>query len=251
MNTDEDKSRVITITKDGATTNIYFKNTLNGENELLNVERKEKFEEYKCNKNVIAKYENSENRLELIMKQQAEIIDDFDKTINLDDKNSILINDLQEEKLKSVFNKVSYKIQEKVNTLLENTIKVDDFKKISGSLLNKDYIDIEDITVDGVTETEKNRFNSRFEIFKSENLDKEELEKVLESIKENIVGMKVQSNTVLKLEMSMNESNENTYNKIINFVKNSKNKKYNVNIEYDNDTGLVKYMVIEIAEESI
>lgn len=251
MNTDEDKSRVITITKDGATTNIYFKNTLNGENELLNVERKEKFEEYKCNKNVIAKYENSENRLELIMKQQAEIIDDFDKTINLDDKNSILINDLQEEKLKSVFNKVSYKIQEKVNTLLENTIKVDDFKKISGSLLNKDYIDIEDITVDGVTETEKNRFNSRFEIFKSENLDKEELEKVLESIKENLVGMKVQSNTVLKLEMSMNESNENTYNKIINFVKNSKDKKYNVNIEYDNDTGLVKYMVIEIAEESI
>ncbi len=251
MNTDEDKSSVITITKDGATTNIYFKNTLNGENELLNVERKEKFEEYKCNKNVIAKYENSENRLELIMKQQAEIIDDFDKTINLDDKNSILINDLQEEKLKSVFNKVSYKIQEKVNTLLENTIKVDDFKKISGSLLNKDYIDIEDITVDGVTETEKNRFNSRFEIFKSENLDKEELEKVLESIKENIVGMKVQSNTVLKLEMSMNESNENTYNKIINFVKNSKDKKYNVNIEYDNDTGLVKYMVIEIAEESI
>ena len=228
-------------------TKLYYKNTMNGKNELMSLDKKEKIEDDTCSKNINIKYENSKNRIEVIIKQEDEIVNDFEEIVNLDNKNSILINNLEENQLKSVLDKVTDKVSQKCNILLESTIKIDDFKKVLENIINLEDINI-DNNIEEVTEPEKNRFNSQFEILKANELEKEEVIKIIEIIKNNLVGIKLESNTILKLELSRNENDENISDTIINYIEKI-DKKYNIDIEYDNQTGLAKYIVLEIAEE--
>ena len=55
----------------------------------------------------------------------------------------------------------------------------------------------------------------------------------------------------MKIKISSSENNEDLVNKlqdVINKNKN-KNKKYNVDVEYNNESGLVEYVVLEIIED--
>lgn len=130
LSAEDDESKIISITKNSTNINIYYKNTLSGKNELMTLETKLKKEGNTYNNNINAKYENSKNRIELIIKKESKIVEDFEKTINLDNKNSILINNLNENQLQNVLNKVTDKVGNRINNLLEEAIDVKDLKKM-------------------------------------------------------------------------------------------------------------------------
>ena len=101
----------------------------------------------------------------------------------------------------------------------------------------------------GITETEKNRFNSKFEILKGEELDNENVLKVVEAVKDNIINAQVDTNEEIKIEISRNESNQDIEKSLEEYIKKEKDKKYDIKIEYDEDTELVKYIIMTPAKK--
>ena len=69
-------------------------------------------------------------------------------------------------------------VQQKINSISEE-VKINDIQEILEALgiINKQ----QNIEAGGITETEKNRFNSKFEILKGEELDNENVLKVVEA----------------------------------------------------------------------
>ncbi len=100
----------------------------------------------------------------------------------------------------------------------------------------------------GVSESEKNRYNSNFEILQGEELKAEEVLKAIEVIKQNIVDLQIVSDKQLKIQIGK-ESNDELVKNLENFIEKSSSKTYNLQVEYDDETGLVNYMVLTMLEE--
>ena len=72
---------------------------------------------------------------------------------------------------------------------------------------------------------------------------------MIDIIKNNLIGIEVTSNTTLKLKISRNEYNEEISQTLTKYIENMKNEKYDISIEYDEQTGLVKYVVLNIVDQ--
>jgi hypothetical protein len=105
------------------------------------------------------------------------------------------------------------------------------------------------IEAKGVTETERNRFNSTFEILQGENLEGEAILNIISAIKENLIDFEVVSDTELKLKLDTLNKNEEVADIISSFIEENKNKKYSAEVEYDETTGLASDILITILEE--
>ncbi len=100
----------------------------------------------------------------------------------------------------------------------------------------------------GVSETEKARYNAEFELLIGENLDSEKTFISIEAIKNKVSDYEVISNEVLRLKIEPDSSNLDKYNVISNVVENSNNN-YDIELEYDNETGFVTGILLTIVEE--
>lgn len=103
--------------------------------------------------------------------------------------------------------------------------------------------------MNGVSEAEKNRFNYNFEIIQSDELKAEELLRILESINDKINGLEVVSNKILKIKVEQNESNQEQFKRLKEYIEKDKNKTYSLKAEYDEQTGLVNKMILTILEK--
>ena len=103
--------------------------------------------------------------------------------------------------------------------------------------------------MNGVSETKKNRFNYNFEIIQSDELKAEELLRILESINDKINGLEVVSNKILKIKVEQNESNQEQFKRLKEYIEKDKNKTYSLKAEYDEQTGLVNKMILTILEK--
>ena len=140
---------------------------------------------------------------------------------------------MEKEQLQAVLNQVSEEVQQKINSISEE-VKINDIQEILETLgiINKQ----QNIEAGGITETEKNRFNSKFEILKGEELDNENVLKVVEAVKDNIINAQVDTNEEIKIEISRNESNQDIEKSLEEYIKKEKDKKYDIKIEYDENT---------------
>lgn len=77
----------------------------------------------------------------------------------------------------------------------------------------------------------------------------EDISRVIDVIKDNVKNLEVESSTKLKIEISSQESNEELVQKLQEFIEKGKTRTYNVGAEYDETTGLVKYIILTIVEE--
>ena len=101
----------------------------------------------------------------------------------------------------------------------------------------------------GITETEKNRFNSSFELLKGENLSGKDISASIQSVKNNLSTVEIVNNNELKIGVSRNQSNEENVNVLINFFDENQNEKYDIDVEYD-ENGLVNQLIIkEVKDE--
>lgn len=225
--------------KDGIKLDIYSNDETNPIK--ISLEQNKNESDRKISNNINLKYENANSKLEVSAEQEINIVDNFENENTLNDQNSILLNGLEKEQLQAVLNQVSEEVQQKINSISEE-VKINDIQEILEALgiVNKQ----QNIEAGGITETEKNRFNSKFEILKGEELDNENVLKVVEAVKDNIINAQVDTNEEIKIEISRNESNQDIEKSLEEYIKKEKDKKYDIKIEYDEDTELVKYIIM-------
>lgn len=230
--------------KDGIKLDIYSNDETNPIK--ISLEQNKNESDKKCSNNINLKYENANSKLEVSAEQEINIVDNFENENTLNDQNSILLNGLEKEQLQAVLNQVSEEVQQKINSISEE-VKINDIQEILETLgiINKQ----QNIEAGGITETEKNRFNSKFEILKGEELDNENVLKVVEAVKDNIINAQVDTNEEIKIEISRNESNQDIEKSLEEYIKKEKDKKYDIKIEYDEDTELVKYIIMTPAKK--
>lgn len=230
--------------KDGIKLDIYSNDETNPIK--ISLEQNKNESDKKCSNNINLKYENANSKLEVSAEQEINIVDNFENENTLNDQNSILLNGLEKEQLQAVLNQVSEEVQQKINSISEE-VKINDIQEILETLgiINKQ----QNIEAGGITETEKNRFNSKFEILKGEELDNENVLKAVEAVKDNIINAQVDTNEEIKIEISRNESNQDIEKSLEEYIKKEKDKKYDIKIEYDEDTELVKYIIMTPAKK--
>lgn len=193
------------------------------------------------------KYEIKNSKIEVNIKQKTNIVDNFENQNVLNDQNSIELNKLEKEQLNAVLNQVTNALQQKTDSISQE-IKGEDIQellKTLGIIKNEQKIEGGEIT-----ETEKNRFNSKFEILAGEDLDNENVLKVVEGLKENVLKAQVGSNQEIKVEVNKDSKNEEVGRTLEEYIKEKEDTKYNVTIEHDENTGLVKYVIMTPVEKN-
>ncbi len=196
-------------------------------------------------KNIVVKREGLDNRIELTMTQNLNIIDNFSEEVVLDNQNSIQLNQLEENNLKQIVNRISEGINGKIESLQQeiNKEEINKVFEVMGIVKTQNILE-----GTGISEVEKNRFNSIFDMLKGENLNSDQVIQAIESIKGYLNNMETISNQELKLEISRSQNNEELAETLKAFIEKDKSRKYNIGIEYD-ENGLVKYLILTIVEE--
>lgn len=244
--TEDANKKTITLVKEENKKSMNYESTLGEDVKTISLQENKEVQDNDCDKNTVIKYEDSDNRVELDVKQKTKIVNEFNKEVDINEKNSIKLNDLEKEKLQEISNRISEGISGKTEELFEK-IKIEDINKVLKTIgILKESKNIEE---NGVTETEKNRFNSQFELLNKEGAEKEDVLKTIDIIKNNLVGIEVASNDKLKLELSKNSYDEKVADVILKYIEKMENKEYNISIEYDDETGLAKYVVLTIVEQ--
>lgn len=149
--------------------------------------------------------------------------------------------------MKVLLEKVNTSLSAKIQELKENVIEQQDLIEILKTIgIVKENQVIETI---GITETERNRYNSKFEILEGQNLESTKIFTILEAIKDNLVGYEVVSGTELRLNIDRYENKQEALTTLNTFFEENKNRKYNITIEYDETTGLVNGILVTILEK--
>ena len=244
---DTKTEQIITYKNTNETTDINFKNTENEVMTKYDLLINEKIKGNSNIKNIVLTYENEENKIEASIEQEMNIVDDFEEKVVLQEQKAINLSELQEEQLKSVLGQVNNSVSEKITEIMTNDINRDDIwevLKIIGFVKEGQSFEVM-----GVTETEKNRFNSRFEILQGENLGSAEILNLIQAIENNFVDMEVISNTELRLKLDRSNKNEEIVTTLTSFIEENKNRKYNAKVEYDESTGLVNGILLNMLEK--
>ena len=171
----------------------------------------------------------------------------MEEKVTLDKQNSIELNVLEQQQVQAILNRVKEEMNRKQEEHKEK-IKIEEIQKVLEVMGMAKQNQKLDLTV--VSETEKNRFNSKYELLQGEEMSSEDVIKVVKTIQNNLMDMEVVSNKVLKLEIDRNQKKEELLETLITFFEKDKNRKYNIKVEYNED-GFVQYVVLTIVDKKI
>ncbi len=239
----EEEKTFIYQKEDGSTT-IQIKNKQKEKIVQYSLAIEEALTDHNVTKNIVARYEDNDNRIEALIEQEMNRVENFEEITNLE--NAINLNELEDESLTLILEQVSTKLLEEINEITTSKIKMEDIWKVLKTLgIIEEEQNFQAI---GITETEKNRFNSKFEILQGENLDSNAMLRLIDAIRENFIEIEVVSNTEVKLKLDRFKNNEEVANTLTSFIEENKNRKFNTKVEYDEETGLVINILLTILE---
>lgn len=194
-------------------------------------------------KSISARYEDSDNRVEAYVTQNYQTVTQFNDGITLDNQNSIKLNDLEQEELQSLMTTVTDNVNNKFAEL-QNKI---DMQEIQQVLVNAQLLEEgQNIESNGVTETEKTRYNSQFEMLKGQNLDAERVLNAINASQNYINNLEVVSNTELRIVLDRTTNNPEVVTTLQTFMDEHGRENYNIDVDYDENTGLVDALVLTI-----
>lgn len=81
-----------------------------------------------------------------------------------------------------------------------------------------------------------------------ENLEAQEVLKLIDAIQDNFVDIEIVSNTELRLKLERFDSNKKATKTLTSFIEKNKSKKYTTKVEYNEETGLVSAIMLKILE---
>ena len=246
--TKNDKEIVVTYQEQANEKEFHIRNTGEEKTTEYSLRINEKGTGTENLKTIVGQYEDEFNRLTATIEQEIHLVDNFSDEFKLAEEEKINLSDLEKEQSQSILEQVISGVGGKVNQIMTEEIKQEDFMEILKAIGVRN--EIEGFETVGITETEKNRFNSKFEILQGENLGSENLIRLIEAIKENFINIEVVSGTQLRLQLDRFQKNEEMARILTNFMEENKNKKYNVKVEYEEETGLAKDILLTMLEES-
>ena len=211
---------------------------------------------------------NDKYKTVLTIDDNIEIVDKFENQINIED-NNVELSSLDEDKTTTITNILLGNIQTQIQKF-NDSVPLQNYVKMlqNLNLLKNNSIDISD-NVD-ITETEKNRFNSQFEYFASQNLTTDDVNELINSFSDNFEDMYIvlkngeetdvdteqldrntsSSSDYIKnideidVKIKQNTTNDNKKEKLQKLIEKI-NKKYDVSLEYG-DNGLVNKVKLKI-----
>ncbi len=243
----KDKEQSIEINKNKKQTSAIYEQIDEEEIKRYSSYINEKIVNNNCKKEIILKYEDNSNKVEVIADQNIEIVDNFKNDVILDEKSAINLSNLEEGKLKTLLETVDNSLSKKIEELSKNVISEQDLWEvvITTGIVKEQQV----LEAMGITQTEKNRFNSKFEILEGENLDTSKVLTMVEIVGDNLIGYEVVSNKELRLKIDKFNKKEELVTALNTFLEENKNKKYNIKVEHDETTGLVNGILITILEK--
>lgn len=216
-----------------------------------------KFEKDTAKTTIEIDRKNQNAEIKINSEKEEKVVNEFKDKIKFDKENSVNINEVDEEQKNNIINIMKemnnkqienvfeFISREEINTILEKLeLKLEEAEDISGE--------------NSISDTERNRFNSNFEFYEGTNIPKDNILKLIDVAKNNLEDVRVtkykeQKNgekdkapepEEYKLIIKKNNSNEKLANNLAVSIKNSKDKEYNVKIEYSHKTGLVENIFI-------
>ena len=212
----------------------------------LSIERTYEENDKKKDENYKVLYEIDDKKIEANINKTTEIAPIMENAQVFNNDNAVVLNNLEDSMMKEIINRVQTGLNEKIESVKQQI----NYPDIEQMLKDIGLIKDTGILVSaGISETEKNRFNSMFELLKGENLSGETISASIQSVKDNLLTVDIVNNNELKIGVSRNQSNEEIVNVLINFFNENQNEKYNIDVEYD-ENGLVNQLIIkEIKDE--
>ena len=194
-------------------------------------------------KTISARYEDSDNRVEAYVTQNYQTVTQFNDGITLDNQNSIKLNDLEQEELQSLMTTVTDNVDNKFAELQTEI----DMQEIQQVLVNAQLLEEgQNIESTGVTETEKTRYNSQFEMLKGQSLDAERVLNAIKASQNYINNLEVVSNTELRIVLDRTKNNPDVVTTLQTFMEEHGRETYNIDVDYDENTGLVDALILTI-----
>lgn len=215
----------------------------NNETKNLQIVRNRTVNGDNCNDKYDITYAVGTNELKTNITNDINIVSEFDEQVSLNQENSIVLSDLEQEQLNNLLETVRKNLDTRA-TEIEQTINIDEIRSV---LVDLDILkQIQTLESTGVTETERTRYNSQFEIYRGTDLEAERVQRLVDNMEEFFSSIEITDNNVFKIKLDSNSYDENVKTTLDNFLEESRNVTYNVDVEYNSETGLAEYFVITV-----
>lgn len=238
-------TKIISLNNSNTGIELKLNNYIEGEKEKnISIIQNKEVSGNTMKKSISVKYEDSDNRVEAYVTQNYQTVTQFNDEITLNSENSIKLNDLEQEQLQSLMSTVTEGVNNKLNEI-QTEINMGELQQV---LINAGLIkEQQNMELSGTTETEKTRYNSQFEMLKGSNLDADNVLNAINASQNYISNLDVISNTELRIMLDRNTNNPDVVTTLQNFIEEHKREKYNIDVEYDEQTGLASDLLLTIA----
>ena len=243
-NNDNDKY-ITTINSSDNDLSIVIENKVKGN--TINFTKKQGMDNQKNVEEYDFVYGLSDKKVDLNVVRTIQNVQNIDNVQNFNDENSLKLDNLNEEQTKQIMDTVKTQLDTNLTEIREK-IQYEDIEKML-----KDIGLIKEVTILGangeVTETEKNRFNSIFELLQGENITGKNVLNSIETIEGNIGGVEIASGNELRIKIVRENPNEEVINILTTFLEDDSNDNYNIGIQYD-ENGLVSELVLTTVDDN-
>ena len=216
-----------------------------------------KMENSNVNSNINFSRIVGQNTLEVAVETVINIVNEFEEKEELvENENNIIIESLSDEQKESVKNNVEENIASQISTFLQ-VVPIENTNQMLINLNLKEK-ELDDISENGnVTELEKNRFNSTFELFEGEHISKERIKELIHIVEENLGDVRVsnyreQGEERIPLEYRLvierGTNNSELAESVIAYIEEKYSEEFSVRLEYDETTGLISNIYITVME---
>ena len=243
VTTDNKSEQIVNLKKTSNNIEMNLENTEDGDTRSITLKQSKEINGNMMNKNLTIQSGTLDNKVEAIISQKIQTVNQFENEVVLGDDNAINLSTLDAEQLQSLLSTVTEGVDNKFNEI-QNQINTDEITQV---LINAGLVQ-EDNTLQatGITEAERNRYNSQFEILKGKDLDSDRVLEVFNAINDYISNYEVVSGTELRIMLDRNNKNEDAIGTLTNFIEKNRNEKYTIDFEYDETTGLVSSLFLTI-----
>ena len=233
------------ITLDCNLTDISVKIQNNENTSTMKFEKSEEINNQFRDQKYNLEYQIDDKRVNVNISRTTEVTQNIGNVQNFNEENAVILSKLEEASAQEITNIVRTGLDTELETIRQE-IGYQDIEQML-----KDIGFIQDTTVlgsTGITETEKTRFNSTFELLQGENLSGENVTNSIQTIKNNIGDMEVVSDNELRLTIVRSNPNEEVVNTLTTFLADSGNNEYNIKVGYE-ENGLVNQLILTIVED--
>lgn len=198
------------------------------------------------------------NVMEINIESTSNIVNDFEeKEEFVENENNIIVENLSDEQRENVINNLEENMSNQINTFLQ-VVSLDNIKQmlISLNLMEEELDDLSG--EETVTEVERNRFNSTFELYEGENITKERVEELIDIAKEDLGDVRItrydeeenEDRVPLEYRLVIEKGINNTElaESVIEYIEENYNEDFSVRLEYDETTGFINNIYIEVIE---